>query len=308
MMTALSAKSNKKVVLIVDDSSETLTMLNELLERPDMTILVSLGGEKAIQVAQAITPDVILLDAVMPGLDGFETCRRIKSLADLKHVPVIFMTGLSDTESIVKGFDAGGIDYLTKPINARELIARIGAHLKQARTTMSAKLALDTAGQSVLVIDRSGSPVWSTPKADYILAEIDALGATDTFFARLLRWLEAKIEVGEELRVPLLERQFTAVFFGFANDDQYLVRVIDESAVDEGAILKDHFGITAREADVFLWLSRGKTNREIAQILDISPRTVNKHLELLFKKIGVFNRTSAATLATRCLRRKLGDR
>lgn len=80
----------------------------------------------------------------------------------------------------------------------------------------------------------------------------------------------------------------------------------NDTAVDEASVLKEQFGITKRESDVFLWLAKGKTNREIAQIIDISPRTVNKHLEQLFKKLAVDNRTTAAAMAIQCLQKKRG--
>ena len=103
----------RDVVLVVDDSPETLGMLNETLEQADVTVLVALEGNQALTIANSITPDVILMDAIMPGMDGFETCREIKNNRDLAHIPVIFMTGLSDSESIVKGFEAGA--WTTSP-------------------------------------------------------------------------------------------------------------------------------------------------------------------------------------------------
>ena len=83
-----------------------------------MTVLVAREGDHALSIVEKVTPDVILMDAVMPGTDGFETCRRLKQNRALAHVPVIFMTGLSDTEHIVEGLEAGGVDYVTKPIVA----------------------------------------------------------------------------------------------------------------------------------------------------------------------------------------------
>src|SRR5262249_30222084 len=87
-------------------------------------------------------------DAIMPGLDGFETCRSLKRMAGLAHVPVIFMTGLSETEHVVKALDAGGVDYVTKPVVLGVLVARMRVHLANARRAQSAHVALDTRGQS----------------------------------------------------------------------------------------------------------------------------------------------------------------
>jgi CheY-like chemotaxis protein len=107
------------VVLIVDDNPETMSMLNATLSEVGLTVLVALSGEQALTIARRIKPDIILMDAMMPEMDGFEACRRIKADAVIAHIPVIFMTGLSASEDMVRGFDAGGIDYVTKPINVQ---------------------------------------------------------------------------------------------------------------------------------------------------------------------------------------------
>ena len=111
----------RDVVLIVDDSPETLSMLNDTLDQAGVTVLVALEGAQAITIASSVFPDVILMDAIMPNMDGFETCRRLKANHALSHIPVIFMTGLSEPESVVKGFEAGGIDYITKPVEPESL-------------------------------------------------------------------------------------------------------------------------------------------------------------------------------------------
>jgi PleD family two-component response regulator len=113
-----SADSGKRdVVLIVDDSPETLSMLNDTLDAAGITVLVALEGQQALTIAASISPDIILMDAIMPNMDGFETCRRLKENPDLAHIPVIFMTGLTDSESVVRGLEAGGVDYINKPVN-----------------------------------------------------------------------------------------------------------------------------------------------------------------------------------------------
>ena len=101
----------------------------------------------------------------MPGTDGFETCRRLKQNRALAHVPVIFMTGLSDTEHIIEGLEAGGVDYVTKPIVPGELLARIRVHLANARMAQSARTALDAFGRFLLAVDGTGKVLWCTPQA-----------------------------------------------------------------------------------------------------------------------------------------------
>ena len=91
------------VVLVVDDSADTLSMLSQVLDEAGLTVLIALDGEQGVNIAGKMTPDIILLDAIMPNMDGFETCRRLKQDPALSDIPVIFMTGLSETEDIVKG-------------------------------------------------------------------------------------------------------------------------------------------------------------------------------------------------------------
>ncbi len=297
--------SNSSLVLIVDDSPDTLGMLNESLEKTNMTTLVALEGQQAIHIAEKMTPDVILLDAIMPSMDGFETCKRIKSNANLKNIPVIFMTGLSDTKSIIQGFEAGGVDYLTKPINPDELIARINVHLANARTTLSAQSALDIAGQSIIALDGQANKLWSTPQANHLLDWQNSVSKELKY--DIAQWLSHKPTDGNKFYFNCEDKEMTAIYFNFSENNEHLIRLMDNKSLDEKTVLKDYFKTTQREAEVHLWLSKGKTNREIAQILEMSPRTVNKHLEQLFKKIGVENRTSAATLAIQCLQKKLGQ-
>ncbi|NQX90237.1 MAG: response regulator [Halioglobus sp.] len=295
------------LVLVVDDSPDTLGMLNTALESANMTTLVALEGKQAISIAQKMKPDIILMDAIMPRMDGFETCRRLKADGNLKNIPVIFMTGLSDTESIVKGFEVGGVDYLTKPINALELIARIHVHLLNARATLSAQTALDSVGQSVLAINLQGEKLWATPQVNELLSCLDSDDSLSCLKRDLATWLSRTPVEGDRMRFETQEKKLTAIYFGLSSNDEHFVRLIDDDAVDEVAVLRAEFSITPREADVFLWLAKGKTNREIALVLDVSPRTVNKHLEQLFKKLDVDNRTAAAGMAIQCLHKRRGD-
>src|SRR6202012_2633635 len=108
----------------------------------------------------------------MPGLDGFETCRRLKGEKQLSHLPVIFMTGLSETEHVVQGLAAGGVDYVTKPIVVDELLARIRVHLTNARVAHGTRVALDATGRFLLATDGEGRLLWCTPKAKQLLADV----------------------------------------------------------------------------------------------------------------------------------------
>ncbi|MCG8067858.1 MAG: EAL domain-containing protein [Candidatus Thiodiazotropha taylori] len=122
-----------KTILLVDDNPSNLRLLLEFLEGHDLKVAVAQNGDEALARLKRTNfskPDLILLDVKMPGIDGYETCRRIKSSSDLNDIPVIFLTSVSDTADMVKGFSVGAVDYITKPINLPELMARVNTHLE----------------------------------------------------------------------------------------------------------------------------------------------------------------------------------
>ena len=189
----ITEAKKRDVALVVDDSPETLRLLTDALDGAGMTVMVAMDGAAAMRIVDQITPDIILLDAVMPGMDGFETCRRLKRDAGLSNVPVIFMTGLAETEHIVRGLEAGGVDYVTKPIVIEEMLARIRVHLANARLTQSARAALDVSGRFLLAVSRQGKIMWATPQAQKLLADnlpAESGRRTRTAANPMLQWLE----------------------------------------------------------------------------------------------------------------------
>lgn len=134
---------SQQVVLIIDDDTRNLSILSEYLSRSDLSILVAEDGESGVERARYTHPDLILLDVILPGMDGFSSCRNLKADAGTADIPVIFMTALDETEFKVKGFEAGGVDYVTKPFNREEVRARVGVHLKIAELTRRLRIAND---------------------------------------------------------------------------------------------------------------------------------------------------------------------
>jgi DNA-binding NarL/FixJ family response regulator len=285
------------IVLLVDDLPQTLGALVQELEADGYTVLVAHSGEAALQRLDLVTPDAILLDARMPGLSGFETCRRLKANAAWSHIPVIFMTGLSDTANIVEGFDAGGVDYVVKPVRAQEVLARLGTHVRNARAVRLAREALDVGGHGVLVVDARDRIAWHSPQARRWLGEFfpDAAGA-DT----CVRWLAATDEDAGLCRRPapdgrtLLARRLGDAGMG---EVMWLLSVLPAGVTPPSRLASA--SLTPRETEVLSWIAKGKTNRDVSDILGMSPRTVNKHLEHVFEKLGVETRAAAAALATR---------
>lgn len=297
--TALPARS---IALVIDDAPETLGLVSAALEENGMTVLVARSGTEGIELARRVQPDVILMDALMPGISGFQACRALKSGPQPIAAPVIFMTGLTEPEHILDGLRSGGVDYITKPVVVDELIARIITHVLNARAVASARAALDSSGQGVLAFAPDGHLSWGSAEAMRLLGDpgVAPMLPQGQAAAPLVAWL------GTLAHQPLSS---ATVFTGHGVALKYLgtsgaeilVAISPYRKGENQARLAQEFALTQREAEVLLWLSRGKTNRDIAEILDLSARTVNKHLEQVFQKMGVDNRTSAAVLADRVL-------
>jgi len=290
-------------VLIVDDVPDNLSMLHDALDEAGYMVLVATNGESALQRARQGLAKVILLDAMMPGMDGFEVCRRLKADFTTQHIPVIFMTGLTESEHVVAAFDAGGTDYVTKPIKPAEVLARIASHLQRARATDQARTALDAFGQaSVAITLHDGILVWQTPLARQML---------QTFFGEpgkmapppLLNWLQETIAVPASLEelapftVVSDAKRLIVSISAQTDENEWLLMLREESDTAQMDALMTAFKLTQREAEVLYWVVRGKTSRDIGDILGASPRTINKHLERVFEKLGVETRTAAAAKA-----------
>lgn len=130
-------------ILVIDDTPKNLDVLSDLLGQHDFEVLFALDGGTGIQCAESGQPDLILLDIMMPGMNGFETCRQLKANDNTQDIPVIFMTALSDIDNKVTGFEIGAVDYITKPIQAEEVLARVNTHLEIQRIQRALKKALE---------------------------------------------------------------------------------------------------------------------------------------------------------------------
>ncbi|AYG60138.1 response regulator transcription factor [Rhizobium jaguaris] len=297
----------RDIVLLVDDSPEALGFLTDALEQSGFSVLIATSGSAALNIVERITPDLILLDAVMPSMDGFETCRRLKANASIAQIPVVFMTGLTETEHVVHALESGGVDYLTKPINVDELRARIRVHLRNARSAQSARVALDAAGRHLLAVKGDGAIHWSTPQATRLInaatGSDDGLDLVVKHIATFMRERERpgpardnllSISNGSQAALQL-------AFLGAIGPDEYLFRLTATNQRADDGVLRQHFALTQRESEVLLWIAKGKSNRDIGEILGLSARTVNKHLEQIYVKLGVENRASAAVKAAHVL-------
>ena len=295
-------------VLVVDDTPDSLRFLTSMLEGAELTALIANDGLAALELLEHVTPDLILMDAVMPHLNGFETTRRIKADLRFAHLPVIFMTGLNDTENVVQGFEAGAVDYVTKPIVIDELLARMRVHLANARVAHRSQTALDIGGRPVFALDANGAPCWFTPLATGMLERLfpewsARAGQLPEELAGPLRRFLTGHRAMSQIALTVGDTRLECALLRRADKDEWLFRLHEQREGDQERLLAERHGLTSREAQVLLWISCGKQNREVGEILNISPRTVNKHLEQIFQKIGVENRSSAAAIAVGTLSR-----
>jgi CheY-like chemotaxis protein/DNA-binding CsgD family transcriptional regulator len=323
-------RANSDVVLIVDDVPDNLSVLHDALDESGYTVLVATSGEAALQRALQARPDIVLLDAMMPGMDGFEVAKRLKAMAETTHIPIIFMTGLTETEHLVAALEAGGVDYVTKPIKPKEVMARMGVHLQgarrarqEARQAGQARNALDAFGYASITVRMGGAAdgrlVWQTPLARELLMRYYGTSAPQTP-EPVLAWLRSHMADAERqvepprLAVEQGPRRLTFRLHrqtgdgeggvgsggGVSGDWLIVMREISDDAVVEAMSLS--FKLTAREAEVLYWVVKGKTNRDIGDILGSSPATVKKHLERVYAKLGVETRTAAAGMAMNRIR------
>ncbi|MDG1109021.1 MAG: response regulator transcription factor [Burkholderiaceae bacterium] len=285
---------NRPVVLVVDDAPTSLGMLCDALEVEGYTVLIARDGEAALQRLELVSPDAILLDAVMPGLSGFDTCRQIKANPVFAHIPVIFMTGLSETPHVLEGFACGGVDYVVKPLRIQEVVARLQTHARNARITRLAREAVDVVGFGVLLVDTQERIAWRSPQATKWLETLAAVSPEQTSLPQGIRMAlengQADLAIGSGI---VSVRNMGDVAMG----ETMLLLELQKSSTTAASRLSNA-ALTPRETEVLSWLAKGKTNRDIGEILGVSHRTVNKHLEHVFEKMGVETRSAAAALVS----------
>jgi CheY-like chemotaxis protein/DNA-binding CsgD family transcriptional regulator len=306
-----------EVVLIVDDLPDNLSLLHDALDEAGYTVLVATDGPSAIARARQARPAIVLLDALMPGMDGFEVARQLKAEPGTAGIPIVFMTALTETEHVVAAFGAGGVDYVTKPIQPREVLARIAVHTQAARLQRQARNALDAFGHATLVVRAGdGRLLWQTALARSLLR--DYFGSEGSAApVPLIDWLRRQAQAvadglapeplvcargGRRLTLALHamtgEGAERAASDGPPDPDEAEWLIVGSEA-DDAAVLESmmaQFRLTAREAEVLYWVAKGKTNRDVGDILGASPRTVTKHMEHILPKLGVETRTAAAAL------------
>lgn len=290
--------SRAATVLLVDDTPANIGVLLETLGAAGLEVLVAESGSSALAQLEHARPDLILLDVMMPGMDGFETCGRLKAHPRWRSIPVIFMTALDEPEQKVRAFREGAVDYIVKPFFEQEVLARVQTHLEllTLRRNLEDELALriDAENQlarsldrAVVVTDRDGDVLFTTRLAESLLHR----HCEDYHTAGRLPASLQRVDS------PLSLRRFTE-----PGRDDLSCFVLEEKAPspNPSALLK--LGLTSREAEVLFWVAQGKSNPDIATILGAGVRTIHKHVENIFRKLGCETRAAAAVTAQEALR------
>lgn len=305
----MDMSANNGTVLIVDDTPGNLALLSDTLSEAHYRVLVATDGQSALEQIQYIKPDIILLDVMMPGIDGFETCRQLKADPATESIPVLFMTGLSELDHLLRGFGEGALDYIVKPIRPAEVLARIEVHLSQSRNLRRAERLLADGEFAALAVDSSGRINWLTPTAEQWLKEVNvAQNLTsayrindflpDTLLNGFQTWRDYDGHAGGEHQWL---QGFTVSIGACEHPGEFMLLLQREESSSGDTwnpeMLREKLKLTFREAEILMWIARGKTNKEIGIILNSSPRTVNKHLEHVFEKLGVSTRAAAVALA-----------
>ncbi len=309
MVTNIELPNANSVVMIVDDTPENLALLSDTLSESGYRVLVATDGLSALEQIQYLKPDIILLDVMMPGIDGYETCKRLKTEPKTAAIPVLFMTAMSELDDLLRGFGEGAVDYLVKPVRPPEVLARVEAQLNQARTIRRAENALNNGPYSALAITASGNITWLPAAGSRWLCEFlqlptlpENIKIGSLLPTPLLEWVKTQFANPENTEYSAFESIKCGVHFSLkltpCHDlQEYLLLLEKRSGEWNLDSVKNSLGLTFREAEILMWISRGKTNKEVGLILGGSPRTVNKHLEHIFEKLGVVTRAAAVSVA-----------
>jgi DNA-binding response OmpR family regulator/DNA-binding CsgD family transcriptional regulator len=313
---------NVESILVVDDVPANLGVLLEFLGAAGFEVLVAESGRGALEQLEFVHPDIVLLDVLMPGMDGLAVCRRLKQRPEWSDIPVIFMTALTETVDKVAGFAAGGVDYVTKPVQPEEVLARVRAHLeirrlqrelqtKNAALQREVRLRLEaedqlqeSLDQAVIVATHDHAIQFCTKHAWHLLERYFTAKVTTHLPAAIVAWVES-VDGVRGAREPLtLERTGSVLtirpFVGAAGARTVML-LLEERMAIAGPEPLQSLGLTPREAEVLFWMTQGKTSPEIAVVLDAALNTVKKHAQNIFQKLGVENRTAAALRALEVL-------
>ncbi len=256
----------KDTILIVDDNPKNIQVAASILSTQGYQISFDEDGKSALQHTKAVKFDLILMDIMMPGMDGYEACIRLKNDPETKDIPLIFLTAKADPESIIRGFEAGGVDYITKPFNEAELLARVDTHieLKQYRDHLERLVQERTEAIKVMMQIREEISVGIQKK---ITANIIHL---------VLPMLE---KLGETLTKPNQKECLSIIESG-------LTEILSDFSQK---LSSPGFNLTPTEMKIAGLIKEGRSGKQISALLGISENTLIFHRSNIRKKLGLTN-------------------
>jgi DNA-binding NarL/FixJ family response regulator len=320
--STISRSGQGETVWVVSSDAQQARRLAELLEDAGYGALALDNAAAALAQAAVAPPDLMLLDAQLVDGSGFDLARRLKAMAQTSPAPIIFLADPGHPEHLVQALESGGADCINQPVKPHELLARMAMHLAGARERRQARNALDAFGYATLTVrPHDGKLMWQTPLSRELLQRYcpnhppyasRTAPEVQSWLQECLRCLQRGdaprplvLSQGDGARLTLRLHQQTgdnesaasADSEEWAGDDWLIVmREVSDQAVMQA--MRDIFALTLREAEVLYWVVKGKTNKDVGDILGSSPMTVKKHLERVFVKLGVETRTAAAGKAT----------
>jgi DNA-binding response OmpR family regulator/DNA-binding CsgD family transcriptional regulator len=308
-----------KTVMVVDDTPANLEILLGYLTSANYRVLVAENGQRCLDQLERELPDIILLDLMMPGIDGIETCKRIRQRPESANIPIIVVTAADELDQKLEAFEAGAVDFLTKPIQPEEVKARVETHLKirelQSRLkkqneelSVAIELRMDaekqleeSLDQALIVTNKEYRILFATRKARNLLSTFFDNIVLDQLPTPIQTWIQSS-NSQTPLRLPHPRKgEIEIDNFSPSGPGNIVLLRIEQLGGNAGPKALLELGLTAREAEVLYWIAEGKTNPEIAIILDAALNTVKKHTNNLFAKLGVETRTGAARMALRIL-------
>lgn len=309
-------------VWVVGAAEARRTALQALLEDAGYSVVLLDGTTATLDRTALASPDLVLLDTVLQDGSGFDLARRLKAMRQTSSTPLIFLTETGRSDDLVQALQSGAADCVSQPFKPEELLARMAMHLAGARERRQARNALDAFGYATLTVrPQDGKLMWQTPLSRELLQRYcphhppsasRTAPEVQIWLQECLRSVQRGdpprplvLSQGDGARLTLRLHQQTGDNESAAQpdtdawaDDDWLIvmREVSDQAVIQA--MRDAFALTLREAEVLHWVVKGKTNKDVGDILGSSPMTVKKHLERVFVKLGVETRTAAAGKAT----------
>lgn len=311
------SQQDKRTILIVDDNFNNIDIVVQHLQAYSFRILTASDGLDGLARAELAHPDLILLDIRMPGIDGLETCRRLKANPSTADIPVIFMSAMADIDHKVRGFEVGAIDYVTKPIEEAELVARVQIHmnLRDLQQRLETRVEERTAALQTEIASHEKAQEerellldllreQSTQLQEMTHQSLATQGQTQMAYTQMTEQMTGQIhllatvlqQVADILgNVATVEDPITAAQHRLEEAQVIVTELQQQAQTDDGTEQADEvlsvesplLKLSTREYEVFQLLAEGKSNQEMGDILAITPATVSTYRYRIMRKLGL---------------------